>query len=40
MVLEKILITDEEKNLMFPFKTYIITFIIISKFFENYINYR
>ena len=40
MALEKILITEEEKNNMLPCKTYIISFLIITKILENYINYR
>ena len=40
MALEKIIFTEEEKNLMFPYKTFIIIFIIISNLLENYIHFR
>ena len=40
MTIEKILITEEEKNNMIPYKAYIITSIIIIKLIENYFNFR
>ena len=40
MALEKILLTEEEKNNIIPYKTNIIIIIIIIKSIENYFNFR
>lgn len=40
MVMEKILINEEDKNNMTPYKTYIMLSIIISQILQNYFNFR
>ncbi len=40
MVLEKILLTKEEKENIFPYKTIIILIIIVKDLFDFYLNYR
>ena len=40
MAIEKILITEEERKNIFPYKTYIIYIFLIIKILEAYINFR
>ena len=40
MALETILLSNEEKNNIFPFKNLLIILIILRDIFDNYINYR
>lgn len=40
MALETILLSDEEKNNIFPYKNLLIFLIILRDVFDNYINYR
>lgn len=40
MAVEKILISEEEKNNIIPYKTYVIYAIILIRILDNYINFR
>ena len=40
MAVENILISEEEKNNIIPYKTYVIYALIIIRILDNYFNFR